>query len=159
MLFTYFGYAPLLKDKVDNWSYNQLTCSTLYFYINIKLKEKDLTFKDCQYVCGMIQSPAISRAVFCFVKNNNLMSFWSNEDKIDGFVQSLYCPPYWIYYKEDKESPDYLRNLTSLKIHYRLLRLMDLEKWLIRILIELTIIEQNKEQIKRAVKGLRDIFR
>lgn len=142
-LFEVYELSPLLRDKIKDWSYGQLVCSVLYYYLNYEIAKTNLNSLDWFLIGGLIQSLAISREVFSFLKQNNIVNFSSKNERIVGFINSLLFPPYSSYY-------DYQKPELDVKIFYRFLKLSDLsniDKSIIRNLIEKTTIEQNRKAI------------
>ena len=139
-LFSSYIFSDLLVDKIKYWPYYKLTCSVLYYYLNSKLAKHDLNPVDWGLVGDLIQSPAISRVVFSFVKQNNILNFSSESDHIVGFIHSLIFPSYSTYY-------DYGNPVLDVRIYYRLLKLANIENSIIRDLIKTTIAEQNRKAI------------
>lgn len=139
-LFSTYSFSDLLVDKIKEWSYDKLTCSVLYYYLNYKIAKNDLTPVDWGLVGNLIQSPAISRDVFSFVKQNNVLNFSSKSDHIVGFIHSLIFPSSSTYYNS-------CNPVVDVRIYYRLLKLANIEKSIIRDLIKRTITEQNRKAI------------
>ena len=142
-LFDVYSFSPLLVDKIKDWSYGKLTSSALYYYLNCKIAKNNLTPVDWGLVGDLIQSPAISRDVFSFLNQNNIVNFSSKSDRIVGFMHSLMFPPYSSYY-------DYQKPVLDVRIFYRFLKLSGLsniEKSIIRDLIKRTSTEQNRKAI------------
>lgn len=142
-LFEVYELSPLLRDKIKDWSYGKLVCSVLYYYLNYEIAKTNLNSLDWFLIGGLIQSPAISREVFSFLKQNNIVNFSSKNERIVGFINSLLFPPYSSYY-------DYQKPELDVKRFYRFLKLSDLsniDKSIIPNLIEKTTIEQNRKAI------------
>lgn len=139
-LFSTYTFSPLLIDKIKDWSYNKLTCSVLYYYLNYKISKNQLNPLDWSRIGDLIQSSAISREVFSFLKQNNIVNFASKNEHILGFMNSLMFPTYITYYDTRKILPD-------VRVFYRLLNLANVEKSVIRDLIKTTITDQNKTAI------------
>ena len=139
-LFSMYTFPPLLIDKIKDWSYDKLTCSVLYYYLNHIIAKNQLNPLDWNRIGDLIQSSAISREVFAFLKQNNIVNFASKNEHILGFINSLMFPPYSTYYDSDLLVLD-------VRVFYRLLKLANVEKSTIRDLIKTTITEQNREAI------------
>lgn len=139
-LFSSYTFPPLLTNKIKNWSYGKLTCSVLYYYLNYDLARNNITAVDWSLMGELIQSPAISREVFSFLKQNNIVNFASKNEHILGFLNSLMFPPYGTYYDSDLLVLD-------VRVFYRLLKLANVDKSTIRDLIKTTITEQNRDAI------------
>ncbi len=139
-LFSSYTCPPLLTNKIKDWSYGKLTCSVLYYYLNYDLARNNITAVDWSLMGELIQSPAISREVFSFLKQNNIVNFASKNEHILGFINSLIFPPYSTYYDSDLPVLD-------VRVFYRLLKLANVEKSTIRDLIKTTITEQNRDAI------------
>jgi len=148
-LFSMYRFSPLLRDEIQNWPYNQLTCSVLYYYLNIEIAKNNLNSQDWSMIGDFIQSPAISRDIFSFVKCHNIVNFSSKNHMILGFMNSLMFPPYIDYCNN-------LKPLENVKILYRFLKLVNVEKFTIRNLIKTTITEQNKKAIVYFLESLFD---
>jgi len=139
-LFSMHLFSPLLRDEIKNWPYSKLTCSVLYYYLNIEIAKNNLNSQDWNIIADLIQSPAISRDVFSFVKCHNIVNFSSKNHIILGFMNSLMFPPYINYCNN-------LKPVEDVKILYRFLKLANVEKLTIRNLIKTTLTEQNKKAI------------
>jgi len=139
-LFSMYNFSPLLRDEIKNWPYSKLTCSILYYYLNSEIAKNNLNSQDWSMIGDFIQSPAISRDIFSFVKYHDIVKFSSKNHMILGFMNSLMFPPY-IFYCEN------FKPLENVKILYRFLKLVNVEKFTIRHLIKTTITEQNREAI------------
>ena len=142
-LFKVYKLSPLLRDKIKDWSYGKLVCSVLYYYLNYEIAKPDLNYLNGFLIGSLIQSLAISRKgyeVFYFLKQKNIVNFSSKSKHIVGFINSLLFPPYSTYY-------DYQKPLLYVKIFYRFLNLSNIEKSIIRNLIEKTTIEHNRKAI------------
>lgn len=145
-LFDSYTFPPLLTNKIKDWSYGKLTCSVLYYYLNHDLARNNITPLDWSFIGELIQSPAISREVFSFLKQNNIVNFASKNHHILGFMNSLMFPPYGTYY-------DYKKPVLDVRIFYRFLKLANVEKSTIRDLIKTTITEQNRKAIVYFLKN------
>ena len=139
-LFSMYTFPPLLTNKIKDWSYDKLTCSVLYYYLNHRIAKNQLNPLDWNRVGDLIQSSAISREVFSFLKQNNIVNFASKNAHILGFMNSLMFPTYITYYDHNKPVLD-------VRIFYRFLKLANVEKSTIRDLIRTTINEQNRKAI------------
>lgn len=139
-LFDLYVFSPLLKDKIKDWSYGKLTCSVLYYYLNYKISKNNLTPADWSLIGDLIQSPAISRDVFSFLNQNNIVNFSSKSKHILGFMKSLMFPPFSDYI-------DYNKSMRDVRIYYRFLNLVNVEKSRIRELIKTIITEQNRKAV------------
>lgn len=139
-LFSIYIFPTLLIDKIKDWSYGKLTCSVLYYYLNHRIAKNQLNPLDWNRIGDLIQSSAISREVFSFLKQHNVVNFASKNEHIGGFMNSLMFPTYITYY-------DYRKTLPDVRVFYRLLKLANVEKSIIRDLIKITISEQNRKAI------------
>lgn len=139
-LFDSYVFSPLLRDKIKDWSYGKLTCSVLYYYLNHKLAKNKVTSVDWSQIGDLIQSPAISRDIFSFLNQNNIVNFSSKSEHILGFMKSLIFPPFSSYI-------DYTKSVRDVRIYYRFLNLANVEKSRIRELIKIIITEQNRKAI------------
>ena len=139
-LFSRHTFSPLLIDKIEDWPFSKFNCSVLYYYLNIDIAKNNLISMDWSIIANLIQSPIISQDIYSFVKRHNIVSFSSKNMIILGFMHSLMFPPYISYCKN-------LKSVTEVKILYRLLKLVNVEKSIIRDLIKTTVIQQNKEAI------------
>ncbi len=144
-----YSFSPFLRDEIKNWPYNKLTCSVLYYYLNIEIAKNNLNSQDWSMIGDFIQSPAISRDIFSFVKCHNIVKFSSKNHIILGFMNSLMFPPYINYCNN-------LKPLENVKILYRFLKLVNVEKFTMRNLIKTTITEQNKKAIVYFLESLFD---
>lgn len=72
-----YTFSPLLIDKIKDWSYDKLTCSVLYYYLNYKISKNQLNPVDWSRIGENIQSSARRREVFCFLKQKNIVNFTS----------------------------------------------------------------------------------
>jgi hypothetical protein len=133
-------FLLFIRNKIKDWSYGKLTCSVLYYYLNHDLARNNITLLDWSFVGELIQSPAISREVFSFLKQNNIVNFASKNEHILGFMNSLMFPPYSTYY-------NYNKLVLDVRVFYRFLKLANVEKSTIRDLIKTTITEQNRKAI------------
>ncbi len=145
-LFSMHRFSPLLRDKIKNWSYSKLTCSVLYYYLNIEIAKNNLNSQDWNIIADLIQSPAISQDIFSFVNRHNIVNFSSKNNLILGFMNSLMFPPYISYCNN-------LKPMLEVKILYRFLKLANVEKSIIRDLIKITITQQNKKAIVRFLEN------
>ena len=145
-LFSSYTFPPLLTNKLKDWSYGKLTCSVLYYYLNYDLARNNITPHDWSLIGELIQSPAISREVFSFLKENNIVKFASKNEHILGFINSLIFPPYNTYYTYSTYYNSTLL-VIDVRVFYRLLKLANVEKSTIRDLIKTTITEQNRKAI------------
>lgn len=148
-LFSMYKISPFLKDKIKNWPYNKLTCSVLYSYLNIEIVNNNLDPQDWGIIGDFLQSPAVSQDTFSFVKYHNILKFSSKNHMISGFIASLMFFPYIYYCKS-------LTPLEEVKILYRFLKLVNVEKVTIRNLIKTTIREQNRLAILTLLESLYD---
>ena len=139
-LFHMHNFPPLLTDKIKNWSYSKLTCSVLYYYLNTEIAKNNLNHEDWHTIADLIQSPAISQDVFCFVKRHNILNFSSKKNIAFGFMNSLMFPPYMTYYET-------LKPKLEVKMFYRLLTLANVKKSIIRDLIKITVSQKNRMAI------------
>ena len=139
-LFSSYSFSDLLVEKIKDWPYGKLTCSVLYYYLNHDIARNNINSVDWSQLGDLIQSPAISRDVFCFLKQNNVVNYVSKSGHILGFMKSLMFPPFSTYY-------DYHNPVLDVRIYYRLLRLANIEKSIIRDLIKITITEQKRKAI------------
>ena len=72
-LFSMYTFSSLLIAKIEDWPYNKLACSVLYYYLNIDIAKNNLISTD--WSSNLIQSPIISQTIFSFVKRNNIVNF------------------------------------------------------------------------------------
>ena len=136
-LFSMYIYPLLFRDEVKNWPYGKLTCSTLYYYLNCILLTNNLTMYHWKTIAELLQSPVISSDIFSFVNQHNIITFSSKNNRVMGFIDSLLYPSFDISYRETA-SP-----LPSVKSLYRLLKLADVERSIIRVSIKTAFSEQD----------------
>ena len=79
-IFRIYDYPPLLDYEVENWSYSELTCLTLYYYLNTLMVTEKVNAFSCKRFGELILNPVISRDVFSFVNKHNLLNFSSREN-------------------------------------------------------------------------------
>ena len=148
-LFSMYDICPFLEEEIKDWPYNKLACSVLYYYLNIEIGKNNLNSLDWSTIGDFLQSPAISREIFSFVKSYNILKFSSKNEMILGFMNSLMFPGYMSYCKN-------LKPFENVKSHYRILNLVNVEKFIIRDLIKTTIREQNRLAIVSFLENLFD---
>lgn len=152
-------YLPsLFKKEVENWSYSELACSTLYYSLNTTLVTDNLTSYDWKEIAELIKSPVLSRDILSFVNKHNLIAFSSRKSIVLGILSSLIFPSSISVYRKKNRSLPYVKGL------YRLLKLSNVEKSVIRISIKTSFNEQNLKAIVKVlnnevqVLAERDIF-
>ena len=146
-LFSMYFYPPLFRKEVENWSYSELTCSTLYYYLNTTLLTDSLESYDWKEIAGLIKSPALSRDVFSFVNKHNLTVFSSRHSIVVGVLSSLLFPSSIIFYRKKNRSLPYVKGL------YRLLKLANVEKSVIRSSIKTSFNEQKLDTIFKVLNN------
>ena len=139
-LFDLYVFSDLLVDKIKDWPYGKLTCSVLYYYLNHDIAKNNLNCVDWKMIGNLIQSPAISQDVFSFLKQNNVVNYALKSDHILGFMTSIMFSPFSTYV-------NYTDPMLDVRVYYRLLRLANIEKSIIRELIKIIITEQDKKAI------------
>ena len=88
-------------------------------------------------IAELLQSPVISLDILSFVNQHNLITFSSRNHQIMGFIDSLLYPSFEISYRETASS------LPSVKSLYRLLKLANVERSIIRVSIKTAFSEQD----------------
>ena len=127
------------------WSYDDLICSLLYYYLNYELVNRYMNCFDWKLIVDFIQSPLIGTRVFLFVKENNIRALSSKKECLWGvrfYLVSPIDPPF------NKS----VSSLFNIKIYYRVLNLLNREKPLIRNLIKKIIVDQNLKVIQDLLK-------
>lgn len=146
-LFRMYDYPPLFKYEIENWSFSELTCSTLYYYLNTIMVTENINAFSWKLIAELILTPPISRDVFSFVNKNDLLDFSSRTKLLKGIWYTLVSPQFARQYREKDPPLPYVKGL------YRLLQLANVEKFVIRVLIKTSFNERNLEAI---VKFLED---
>lgn len=144
-LFEDLGFSTFLKSTLQTWSYKDLICSLLYYYLNYELVNRSMNCFDWKLLFDLIQSPLIGRRVFLFVKENNIRSLSAKRECFWGVRFSLVSPI-------DPPFNKSISSLFNIKIYYRVLNLLNIEKPLIRNLIKKIVVDQNLKVIKDLLK-------
>ena len=78
-IFRIYDYPPLFDYEIENCSYSELTCSTLYYYLNTLMVTEKINAFSWKLIVELILNLVISRDVFSFVNKHNLLNFSSRE--------------------------------------------------------------------------------
>ena len=146
-LFRVYKYPPLFTYEIESWSYSELTCSTLYYYLNTLMVTENLDEFSWKLIGKLILNPVISRDVFSFVNKNNLVDFSSRKKLSKGIQYTLLSSEFAAQCRE-KDPP-----LLYVKSLYRLLKLANVDKYLIRISIKKSFSVRNLEAIVEVLKN------